>query len=337
MVKIVDVAREAGVSTATVSRALNNQEKVDPVLADRVRAAALKLGYRPNHIARSLRRQTSSVIALIISDVENPFFTAVTRGVEDEAQKRGYSVVLCNADEDSDKEDTYLRVAEQTQVAGIILSPHVGSTDISRLGRAGIPIVVIDRPLDVECDSVMVPSFEGAREATKHLLDEGWSTPACITGPEAAATAEERLRGFQQGMADRGRTRARFARGSFRQQGGQDAAAQLLDGVEPPDALFVANSQMVLGVLAELKRRSLKVGRDIGVVTFDDPPWADFMTPALTSVAQPAYEIGAEAATILLDRVSGAARGAPLHVTLSTDLIIRDSSRRARQAADAAP
>ncbi len=194
MAKMIDVAREAGVSTATVSRVLNNHKKVDPALAERVLAVAERLAYRPNHIARSLRRQNTNVIAFIIPDVTNPFFTAITRGVEDAAQKSGYSVLLCNADENAEKEATYLRVAEQAQVAGVILSPHNSATEIADLRRAQIPVVVVDRPLTEDIDSVVVQSFDGARAATLHLLDAGWSRPACITGPADAATALERLR-----------------------------------------------------------------------------------------------------------------------------------------------
>ncbi|MBK5238546.1 MAG: LacI family DNA-binding transcriptional regulator, partial [Actinomycetales bacterium] len=181
LAKITDVAREASVSVATVSRVMNNHPNVNFELAERVRVAAKKLGYRPNGAARSLRRQSSDLIALIISDVGNPFFTAITRGVEDVAQRSGYSVLLCNADENSDKEATYLRVAEQEQVAGVILSPHMLGSDVTRLQKAKIPLVVIDRPLREEVDSVMANSREGAESATNQLIDSGWSRPACIT------------------------------------------------------------------------------------------------------------------------------------------------------------
>lgn len=329
MAKMIDVAREAGVSTATVSRVLNDQKTVDPALAVRVLAAAEKLAYRPNHIARSLRRQTTNVIALIISDVTNPFFTAITRGVEDSAQKFGYSVLLCNADENADKEATYIRVAAQAQVAGVILSPHHSDTDIAGLTRAHIPVVVVDRPLTEDIDSVTVHSFDGARVGTEHLLDAGWARPACITGPMEATTAQERLLGFRRALADRGRPEGAVVHGTFRADSGREATATLLDAAEPPDALFIANAQMTLGALEELKRRKLRIGHDIGIVTFDDPPWAQFVDPALTTVAQPAYQIGAEAAAILLNRIE-VASGVTRHVTLPTKLIIRDSSLRVR-------
>jgi LacI family transcriptional regulator len=328
MVKISDVAREAGVSAATVSRALNNNPKVDPELAERVRQAAKLLQYRPNGIARSLRRQSTDVLALIISDVSNPFFTAITRGVEDVAQKAGLSVLLCNADEDPAKEATYLSVAEQEQVAGVIISPHSAGTDVSRLRAAGIPFVVIDRPLHEDADSVMVHSREGARVATNHLIDAGWKRPACVTGPSDATTACERRDGYLDAIRDEGGLEEIFVHAPFRQHGGSEAAAQLLDREDRPDAIFVANAQMALGVLAELSLRNLRMGRDVGIITFDDAPWAPFISPPMSVVAQPAYDIGAQAAQLLVERVRKTAPNAVRQITLSTTLIVRDSSRR---------
>jgi LacI family transcriptional regulator len=336
MVKISDVARAAGVSVATVSRTLNGRSSVDPELASRVREAASRLGYRPNGVARSLRRQATDLLALIIADVGNPFFTAITRGVEDVASSRGFSVLLCNSDEDPDKESTYLRVVEQQQVAGVILSPHSDGSDIGDLRRARVPTVVVDRPLPEPVDSVMVRSREGAQAATNHLIDAGWSRPACITGPEDAWTAQERLEGYLTAVRGHGGTDELWVRGPFRQQGGTSGAAHLLDAPEPPDALLVANSQMALGVLEEVRRRGLRVGVDIGIVTFDEAPWASLMDPPMSVVAQPGYDIGAQAAQLLMDRITGSAPAEPRHVLLSTMLVVRDSSRRLGPALTAA-
>ena len=200
MAKISDVAREAGVSEATVSRVLNNNPKVKKEYVEQVKSAIAKLGYRPNGVARNLRRKSTDVLALIISDVGNPFFTAITRGVEDIAQRNGYSVLLCNADEDPTKEAIYLGVVEDEQVAGVILSPHAVATDVTRLRNASIPLVIIDRPLSEDFDTVMVHSREGAKTATDHLIECGWRRPACITGPEDAATAQDRLAGYQDAV-----------------------------------------------------------------------------------------------------------------------------------------
>jgi LacI family transcriptional regulator len=171
---ISEVAARAGVSTATVSRTLNGKSTVDPVLAARVQAAAAELGYHPNSLARNLRRQETAVLALVISDVENPFFTAIARGVEDVARAAGYSVVLCNSDEDDDKERRYLGVALQERMAGVVLSPCGAATSIAELRERGTPVVAVDRPLpETGCDEVLVDTRRAAREATEHLLANG--------------------------------------------------------------------------------------------------------------------------------------------------------------------
>ncbi|HEY9294552.1 MAG TPA: LacI family DNA-binding transcriptional regulator [Microlunatus sp.] len=341
MPTIKDVAERAGVSVATVSRTLNGVPSVDPVMAKRVRAAAQALGYRANGVARSLRRRQTDVWALIISDVANPFFTAIARGVEDVAQQAGYSVLLCNSDEDAEKEARYLEVAERSLVSGVLLSPTVTGSDIGRLHAVGIPVVAVDRNLSEPVDSVVADSTTGALKATEHLFEQGWRRPACITGPRQAATAEQRMQGFLDALS---RHRVRRARSlvrhtNYQADGGREATAGLLDGADPPDALFVANSELALGALEELTARGLRLGRDVGMVAFDDAPWAAFIEAPLTVVAQPAYEIGAEAARLLLDRIAAArdlpkdrrpAPAPPRTVLLGTRLIIRESSRRRR-------
>lgn len=330
MVKIKDVAQLAGVSSATVSRVLNGSTTVDPTMAEQVRRAARQLDYRANGVARSLRLQRTDVWALLISDIANPFFTAVARGVEDVAQREGFSVVLCNTDEDSEKEARYLEVAEREQVAGVIMSPNMLGSDISRLVSAHIPVVAIDRPLGEPVDSVLVSSSTGARDATAHLFDEGWTRPACVTGPVRADTAEQRLAGYREAFTARGRRPARslVRRTDYRADTARSAVASLLDSPNPPDSFFVANSSMALGALEELAARRLVPGRHVGLIAFDDAPWAQFVSPPLSVVAQPAYDIGVRASELLAERVRRVPVGAPRRVVLSTELIIRSSSRR---------
>jgi LacI family transcriptional regulator len=324
-----DVAALAGVSTATVSRVLNNMP-VDPTMTERVRAAAAELGYRTNSVARNLRRQRADVWALIISDIGNPFFTSVARGVEDVAQREGYSIVLCNSDEDATKEAQYLDVAEREQVSGVILSPNVAGSDISRLTAANIPVVAVDRSMRGPVDSVLVLSRDGARNATLHLLDEGWNRPACVTGPAQADTAEQRLAGYLDALRERHIRSAQtlIRHTDYRADTARAAVAGLLNQRNPPDALFVANSSMALGALEELAHRGLRAGVDIGLIAFDDAPWAPFVNPPMSVVAQPAYELGVRAGELLLDRIAKKAPPEPRTELLSTSLIVRDSSRR---------
>jgi LacI family transcriptional regulator len=329
MVKIVDVAREAGTSVATVSRALNNNDRVDPELAARVRAAATKLGYRPNNIARNLRRQRTSLWMLIISDIEIAFFTSVARGVEDTAMKHGFSVVLCNADEDDLKEAQYVDLAVAEQAAGVIISPHSDQTHIDRLTAARIPVVLIDRGLDEPVDSVITDSRGGAQAATEHLLAQGWKRPACITGPQSAQTAMLRRFGYEDALRGASVKTSRIVHRPFTIDGGRDATAALLDRDRPPDSLFVGNAALALGVLQELRTRDLRPGRDLGLICFDDAPWAPFIDPPISVVSQPAYRMGQQAASLLVERIGGAAHAPPRRIVLGTDLIVRVSSLKA--------
>lgn len=328
MTTINDVAARAGVSTATVSRVLNGKSTVDQGLADRVWGAAKELGYRRNGLARNLRRRSTAVLALIISDVENPFFTAIARGVEDIAQEAGYSVVLCNSDDDAGKEARYVDVAVSEQVAGVIVSPTTAAANFAPLHGAGVPIVAVDRPArGPSTDSVLVDSRLGARNATEHLLVQGYSTVACLTGPKGVRTADDRAAGHRDALRAAG-VRAPAAltvRSEYRASGARTATAALFERPSRPDAVLVANNAMALGVLQALRELGLGAGPDVGVVTFDDAPWATLTDPPLTVVAQPAYDVGSRAAAMLLDRIADPHRKVRT-ATLDTSLVQRASS-----------
>jgi LacI family transcriptional regulator len=330
MATIYDVAQQAGVSAATVSRVLNGHSSVDPQLAERVRAAVERLEYRPNALARNLRRSRTSLWAVIISDVGNPFFTSLVRGVEDVAQSSGYSVVLCNSDEDPEKEANYVTVALAEQMAGVIMSPSGQAEGVKRLLDAHTPLVLIDREVPgVSVDSVLVDNEHGAAEATAHLIASGYQRIACITGPATLSTAERRLRGYRQALADAGREydEALVRHSDFREHGGYEAMASLLDAEVKPDAVFVTNNLMAVGALECLVARGVSVPDEMGIVGFDDLPWADLVRPALTTVGQPTYELGRTAAQLLAERI-GQTGKPPSTVVLKTELHVRATSHR---------
>lgn len=330
MATINDVAARAGVSTATVSRALNGKSTVDRELVARVLDAVMELGYQPNGPARNLRRQEAAVLALIISDVENPFFTAIARGVEDVAHGVGYSVVLCNSDENADKERRYINVAIQERVAGVIVSPTSTATNVDPLIARGTPVVAVDRPLpERTSDMVLVDTRQAAREATEHLISQGYQRIGCITGPSGVRTADDRLAGYRDALRAGSHLRSPrlVRRTEFKSAGAHKAANDLLDQPEPPDALLVANSSMAIGVLQALREHQLRPGTDVGVVAFDDVAWAALVDPPLSVVAQPAYEIGTVAAQLLLARIADTDRP-PTTTTLGARLIARGSSQR---------
>ncbi len=328
MATIQEVARHAQVSAATVSRVLNGNGKVHPDLVRRVREAVDALSYQPNSVARNLRRSESSLWAVIVPDVGNPFFTSMVRGLEDVAQDTGHSVVLCNSDEDLGKEARYIAAAAAERMAGVVISPSsTRDTDVTPLLDLRIPVVAVDRRLTgVAADTVLVDNERAAEEATAHLMDMGYRRVACITGPEQAMTASERLAGYQHALHRRGEgSQPPLVRhADFRERGGYAAMASLLaDGA--PDAVFVANNLMTVGALECLIQSGVGVPREVGVVGFDEIPWADLVRPSLTTVAQPTYAMGKTAGQLLTTRRSSPDQPCAT-VVLPTTLNVRASS-----------
>lgn len=328
MATMSDVARLAGVSTATVSRVLNGTAPVDPRRARQVTAAIEKLGYRPNGVARSLRTRRSAILGLIISDIRNPFYTDMVRAVEDVAYAHGYSLVLCNASENHSRERQYLDLAVAENFSGVMLAP--GATDPAELELVlshRIPVVTVNGRLNTDSiDSVVVDNARGAETAVKHLLEQGRRRIGCIAGPVGAYTSVERLRGYRRAMRAAGIDVAPewVQRGDFRAESGERAMRELLSagGV---DALLALNNQMTLGAWVELKRSGVAVPDDVAVIGFDGVPWAEALTPTLTTVTQPIYELGATTAKLLLDRINGSAEGVR-EVVLDPYLDVRQSS-----------
>ncbi len=326
---IRDVAARAQVSPATVSRVLNGRTDVATDLRDRVRVAVSDLGYRPNGAARSLRTRATTVLGVVISDITNPFFTAMVRGVEDTAQEAGYSVVLANTDEDPAKEQRYFEVAAAEQMAGVVLCP--ASTRQSRIdvltGR-GIPAVTVDRRLrGAPVDSVTVNNFRAAADATAHLVGQACRRIGFVAGPATTTTGARRLAGYRAALREAGMAADPdlVVNADFRIDGGRAATERLLQhGI---DGLFVSNNLMTIGALEALGSAGRSMPDDLAVVGFDDTAWATALQPPLTVVTQPTYEIGRRAAEMLLARVRGD-RSPPQHVVLPATLVVRESSLR---------
>jgi LacI family transcriptional regulator len=327
--KIGDVARAAGVSPATVSRVLNGTGAVSAGRAERVHKAATELSYQPFGPARALRQQLTHIWAAIIADIENPFFTTMVRGIEDVALEAGFRVMLCNSDEDRAKEAAYIGVAVAERMAGVIIAvASAPDAALDPLLDRGVPVVAVDRrPLRYEdvVDSVVVDNRLGARLATEHLIAIGAERIACITGPSKASTAAERLAGYRDALRSAGRkAEPRLVRrADFKQDGGEAAATALLRQAQPPDAMFVANNLMTLGALRAVKASGRRVPDDVMLVGFDDAPWTTLISPQLTVVAQPSYEIGRQAGHLLASAEAGQKAR---HIVLPPTLLIRESS-----------
>ena len=333
---IFDVARVAGVSTSTVSRVLNGNKRVAPDLVAKVTRAVRELDYRPNRVARSLRLRHNRVWALVISDIRTgPFFADLVRGVEDGAHEAGYPMFLCNADEDPSKEAGYLELAVAENVAGVILTPSGLATDLRPLIDAGIHVVLVDRKLPgLPADTVVADNLSGAMQAVEHLLAGGYRRIACIAGPLAVTTGSERLLGYRMALERAGMAAddslVRVA--DFREQGGRQAMQELLEHEPPPDAVLVSNNRMTAGALEVIEETKLAIPEEIAVIGYDEISWAPLLRTALTTLSQPAYDLGHEAARLLLSRLNGY-YGSPRTVVLPTYLNIRASSTPKQDAA----
>jgi len=305
MAKIADVAQRAGVSAATVSRVFNGQ-RVNEDMESRVRIAMTELNYTPSRTARSLRRQTSEIIALIIPDIENPYFTELARGVEDVARGANYSVVLCNSDSNTEKETQYLNIAISENMAGVIVAPSSSRTVLDGLADAHIPVVAIDRPTSYPIDSVLVANKRAAQGATECLIDAGYRRIACITGPRGVKTASERLDGWRDALDAHGLAApaSYLVRSTFRVDGGRTAMANLLDDPNPPDAVVAANNLMGVGVLQVLTERRL-FPPEVGVAVVGSLPFTTLSPTGITFAHLPARKMGLVAAHMLMSRIAG--------------------------------
>jgi DNA-binding LacI/PurR family transcriptional regulator len=326
---IKDVAAHAHVSVATVSAILNRNKYVSPTLAQRVQESIAALGYERNSLGQGLKKHTSQTIGLIISDITNPFFTSIVRGVEDVANARGYSLILGNTDEDVKKEMGYIHLLESKRVDGLIVSATQGDHAFLRSWPFHrLPLVSIDRLTnDVSIDAVLIDNVGGARQAVEHLIALGHERIGIVTGLAGITTTDERLIGYQQALAAHGipLDPALIAEGNSRIDGGERATLQLLtQEAARPTAIFVTSGLMIIGALQAIAQLGLRCPQDLALVGFDDFAWASVMHPRLTTVCQPTYEIGQKAAQLLFDRLEK--RDAdPQIIRLQPRLIIRDS------------
>ena len=332
MVTIHDVAKRAGVAPITVSRVINNSGYASEETRRRVESAVAELGYVPSGPARSLRLKRTNSIALVLTDITNPFFTTVARGVEDVASEAGYTVTYCNTDEDELKEQKNIDLLLQQQVDGILLVPALSRTDtVNFIQGYNIPVVVLDRRMpEADADIVRCDSEDGAYQLVSYLLELGHRRIAILTGPDGTSTADDRLAGYRRAMLNAGLEVMGddVFRGSFTQDSGYEMARQAMALETRPTAIFAANNFIAIGALKALQSLDLSVPEDVSLVGFDDLPEALVMFPFLTVAAQPAYQMAKEATGLLLARIVGEAPELHQEIILPTELIIRHSAGR---------
>ncbi|MEJ1088001.1 LacI family DNA-binding transcriptional regulator [Microbacterium sp. Mu-80] len=305
MSTIYDVAELAGVSPATVSRVFNGTSVSDEKVAA-VRDAAKRLNFTPNRAARTLRTQNSEVIALVIPDIENPYFTEMARGVEDVASKAGYSVVLCNSDAQLDKESTYLQIAIAEHMSGVIIATASESSNLDPIIATGRPVVAVDRHTAYDVDGVVMANRAAGTSATKDLIRAGYRRIAYIGGPAHIDTAAERAAGWQDALTAEGREidpeLLRFS--TFRVDGGRAAMEELLALPERPDAVVAGNNLIGVGAIQVLTEHGLTPPA-VGVAVIGSLPFTTLSPSAVTVVRLPARHMGVTAANMLLERIRG--------------------------------
>lgn len=330
MATIKDVAKRAGVSVATVSHVINGTRPVSPDTAAKVWKAIKELDYHPNAVARSLRTRVTHVIGVVVSDITNPFFATLVRGAEDAAIEAGYSLIVCNSDEDLGKEDLYVNMLRRRRMDGLLIAPvrDGASPAVRELSRSGMPFVFIDRKAKgIAADSVLSDNFRGAYLATSHLIERGHERIGIVLGIPGATTTEERYAGYRAALREAGvgGDRELVAFGEYRTNGGYRCARGFLARRRPPTAIFSTNNLMTLGVLKALFAAGIRVPREMAVIGFDDLEWAEMGQPPLTVVTQRPYEIGNRAVKLLLERLGGY-RGEPREIRVPVDLLVRGST-----------
>ena len=326
---IKDVARLARVSTATVSAVVNGTSFVSAPLKARVVEAVAELGYAPSGVARSLRRQSTHLIGIVVADITNPFFAEFVRTAGVAAQARGYSVLLCEADHDPAKERAALQLLAAHRVDGVILCPTGQAAmyfepPVSTFRQ---PIVMVDRIIpDAPFDAVSIDNHRAAYDLTRHILSLGHTRVAILAGSRDLSNATDRLRGFVDALAasDLELHPSHVVYADFRQDRARELCRTLLVGPVRPTALFVSNNQMMIGAMQALTDFGLSCPGDVSLAGIDDFPWAGIFSPRLTIQKQPIEALAEHAVRILQARMQDPALP-PERVVLASELIVRDS------------
>lgn len=334
MVTIKDVAKKAGVSPSTVSRALSGNASVKESTKQKILEAAKLLNYRPNLLAQGLKEGKTKTIGLIIPNIRNPIYPALARGVEDTAKKFGYSVVLCNTDEDVKAEKEYIQKLRKRWVDGLLIAPAAKETEhIVELQKEGFPMVIIVRNVDFLANAVIIDNFRAAYDAVSFLIKTGHQRIAIIKGNQQLALYRERFRGYKQALLDAGLpVHEELITGDE-----SDSVQWSLDGYNAVyslfaqnikfDAVFATTDLRAIGAIRAIKDHGYKVPEDISVIGFDNLEFSSLIDPPLSTVSQPLYDIGVRAVNKLLALINTETMQEPTVEIMSSELIIRRSTR----------
>ena len=331
-VTINDLARRLKLSASTVSRALRDHPDISEQTKKRVREIAARTNYQPNLIAQSLQTRRSNNIGVIVPEIRNTFFSTVISCIEDLAYESGYTIMVCQSNDTFERETINTRALAANRVAGMLVSVSQETDDFTHLQQVlaqGVPIVLFDRVVDeIDAPKVVVDDFNGAFQAVSHLIETGRTRIAHLTAAAHLYVGRKRREGYEAALHAHGLpVRAEYIiAGGCHEEDGRTGARQLMALAEPPDGLFAINDPVALGALCYLQDQQIRIPEQIGLVGFSDNPNSVLVRPALTTVNQPAYDIGKTAAALLLDILEGRATKNGATITLETRLVIRGST-----------
>jgi LacI family repressor for deo operon, udp, cdd, tsx, nupC, and nupG len=330
MVRIADVAKLANVSTATVSRVISNSGSVKSETTAKVLEAIEKLNYQPNLLARQLRRLETKTILVIVPDITNPFFSNVLRGIETVAIENGYQVILGDTDNHVDRESGYLNILRQKKADGTILLTARSDQHLLEEIASEYPVVLACEYFEgSKLPTVSIDNISSARKATEYLISLNHKRIAHISGPLEVVVGRDRLRGYHQAMIQHSLPVEPFLvqEGDFSYESGFNLMMKLLALKNPPTAVFAANDEMAIGAIKAIKSKGLKVPDDLSVIGFDDIKFASIFEPALTTIAQPTFEMGKKAIELLLKLINNGELEKDQYI-LEDKLVVRDSCKK---------
>lgn len=327
-----DIAKEAGVSINTVSRALNGKPDVNEDTKKGILEIADRLNYVPNFLAKGLVTKNTRTIGVIVSDNANPFFARMIKGIEDYARSRGYNIILCNTDERYEKEEEAVRLLREKRVDGLLITltpAQKERTDILELKRTGVPFVLLNRHMDdIITDYVINDNVYGAYLAVSHLANLGHKRIGYISGPSQISSVRERLEGYKKALFENNIEfdNSLVKESNLKMEDSYKLMKEFLELENRPTAVFTYSDLLAIGALKALKEAKLEVPKDIALVGYDDIEFSSLLEVPLTTVHQPRYRIGEEGAKILIDRIEGKDPEDLHQIVLKPELVIRESA-----------
>ena len=334
-VTIKDLARHLNISVATVSRAIRDMPEIKAETRDAVLKLAKEWDYQPNLLATNLVKNRTKTIGVIVPDLAYHFFASVIKGIEEEAIARGYSLLLTQTSELYERELTNVQNLSRGQVEGFIVSISQETTDfehLKRLQRKGIPLVFFDRDADeIDVPKVMVDNVGAAYEATKHLIENGSKRIAFLAGPSNVTVSNLRQSGYEKAIQDAGLDldESLVVHGNYNLLQAIKLTNELFELENPPDGLVVVSDRLAVGAIAALRKKHIRIPEDVAIVSFNDEPICTIVTPTLSSVAQPTFEMGKMAITLLINQIENpVSADKPEVIVFKTELKIRESSLR---------